>query len=143
MNSRSSSAVRTGMLSLREVQPVSFRIPQMLHQLAFRVRLDVAVELDAQSPETLSLGAHVGHDETKMMKAGSGEIASLMGLRIRVLDHLDDFVLRSAQNGLSTAPRMRTDLLVNDFVYRALDGTAGLHSVNVNWREPSELAAVG
>jgi homoserine O-succinyltransferase len=45
------------------------------------------------------------------------------------------------------AERLSTRLLrsreVRDFVYRAVDGTAGLHSVNVNWREPSELAAVG
>ena len=32
---------------------------------------------------------------------------------------------------------------VRDLVYRALDGTAGLHSINANWRGSSELAAVG
>jgi homoserine O-succinyltransferase len=32
---------------------------------------------------------------------------------------------------------------VRDIVYRALDGTAGLHSINARWRGPAELAAVG
>ena len=32
---------------------------------------------------------------------------------------------------------------VRDLVYRALDGTAGLHSINAKWRGPSELVAAG